>query len=93
VVSSSWSLPFPLTRALVRNEIPDATDVEVEAAAAKVQASIDSGHGAVPRADRARAIRFPVACSCWEEWRRRPNLPRTLTSQSGEGGTERVETE
>ncbi len=41
MVSSSRSLPFLLTRALVRNDIPDATDVEVEAAAAKVQASID----------------------------------------------------
>jgi hypothetical protein len=42
MVSSSRSLPFLLTRALVRNDIPDATDDEVEAAAAKVQASIES---------------------------------------------------
>jgi hypothetical protein len=42
MVSSSRSLPFLLTRALVRNDIPDATDAEVEAAAAKVQASIES---------------------------------------------------
>ncbi len=41
MVSSSRSLPFLLTRALVRNDIPDVTDVEVEATAAKVQASID----------------------------------------------------
>jgi hypothetical protein len=42
MVSSSRSLPFLLTRALVRNDIPDASDDEVEAAAAKVQASIDA---------------------------------------------------
>jgi hypothetical protein len=42
MVSSSRSLPFLLTRALVRNDIPDATDDEVEAAAARVQASIES---------------------------------------------------
>jgi hypothetical protein len=42
MVSSSRSLPFLLTRALLRNDIPDATGSEVQAAAAKVQASIDS---------------------------------------------------
>jgi hypothetical protein len=42
MVSSSRSLPFLLTRALVRNDIPDATGDEVEAAAAKVHASIES---------------------------------------------------
>jgi hypothetical protein len=42
IVNSSRSLPFLLTRALVRNDIPDATEDEIEAAAAKVVASIES---------------------------------------------------
>ena len=41
-VKSRRSLPFLLTRALVRNEIHDATEDEIEAAAAKVVASIES---------------------------------------------------
>jgi hypothetical protein len=39
-VNSARSLPFLLTQALVRNDIPDATYDEVEAAAAQVAASI-----------------------------------------------------
>jgi hypothetical protein len=42
MVRSSRTLPFLLTRALVRNDIPDATHDEIEAAAAKVQTSIES---------------------------------------------------
>jgi hypothetical protein len=42
IVNSSRSLPFLLTCALVRNDIPDATEDEVVAAAAKVVDSIES---------------------------------------------------
>jgi hypothetical protein len=60
MVSSSRSLPFLLTRVVVRSDIPDVTDVEVEAAAAKVQASIE--HSRTPRRSDQRWRQQVGAC-------------------------------